>query len=350
VPEIFSIGGTDIAPGERVTLDLPLPAQSTYTPMTMPVHVVRGRKPGPILFVSAAIHGDEITGVDIIRRLLHSSALKRLRGTLICVPIVNVFGFVTHSRSLPDRRDLNRSFPGSPHGSLAARLAHTFTEEIVKKCTHGIDLHSGSFHRTNHPHIRANLDDPETEALAKAFGTPVVINANLRDGSLRQFAADAGIPMLLYEAGEALRFDTLASRAGVRGIGNVMRALEMLPASKSLKKLAEVIEARSSTWVRATQSGIFSHTIKTGNQVQEGDALGRVADPFGNNEHLVFASATGIVIGRTNLPVVNEGDALFHIARFANVETVSTAIEAFREEHIEGLGPGDYVDAPIEES
>ena len=348
MPQSISIADTVIAVGERVTVNLPLPDQSTYTPMTMPVHVVRGREPGPVLFVSAAIHGDEVIGVDIIRRLLLEPALKRLRGTVICVPIVNVFGFVTHSRSLPDRRDLNRSFPGSPHGSLAARIAYTFAEEIVKKSTHGIDLHSGSFHRTNHPHIRANLDDPETERLAKAFGTPVIINANLRDGSLRQFAADSGIPMLLYEAGEALRFDALARRAGVTGILNVMRALDMLPATKRSKKHAPVIEARSSTWVRAPQSGIFTHTIRTGTQVREGDVLGNVADPFGNNQHAVYAKTTGIIIGRSNLPVVNEGDALFHIARFTDVDTVSTAIETFHEAHIEGLGPGDYVDAPAE--
>ncbi len=193
-----------IEPGCSVMIDLPLPRLYTHALMTMPVHVIRGKKPGPKLFVSAAIHGDELNGVEIIRRLLKQPALNKLRGDLIAIPMVNVYGIIHHSRYLPDRRDLNRSFPGSKKGSLAARLADLFMTEIVRKCTHGIDLHTGAIHRSNLPQIRANLDDAETLSLAKSFNVPVLLNSNLRDGSMRESAAGLGIPMLLYEAGEAL--------------------------------------------------------------------------------------------------------------------------------------------------
>lgn len=340
----FEFGGETIKPGSRASLNLALPNLSTYTPMAMPVHIVHGRKEGPVLFVSAAVHGDEINGVEIIRKLLKSSTLRSLRGTLIAVPIVNVYGFVTHSRYLPDRRDLNRSFPGSEHGSLTARLAHTFTEEILDRSDFGIDLHTGGLHRFNHPHIRANLDDPETDRLAQAFGTPVVINANLRDGSLRQMASEKGIPILLYEAGEALRFDQLAIQAGVRGIRNVMREIGMLPERKSRAKRDEVksVEAKGSSWVRAPQAGLFRAIAKIGARVVEGEKIGAVSDAFGDNETFVIAQATGIVIGRAHLPIVNEGDALYHIARFEESTPVADAIESFTTDHLEGLGPADY--------
>jgi predicted deacylase len=344
----FEFRNETIKAGTRKTVNVELPNLSTYTPMAMPVHIVHGRHDGPVLFVSAAVHGDEINGVEIIRRLLRSSSLSGLRGTLIAVPIVNVYGFVTHSRYLPDRRDLNRSFPGSEHGSLTARLAFTFTEEILARSNYGIDLHTGGLHRFNHPHIRANLDDKATEDLAKAFGTPVIINANLRDGSLRQMAAEKGIPILLYEAGEALRFDQLAIRAGVRGIRNVMRAIGMLPAStrRAKRDPVEPVEAKGSTWVRAPQSGLFRAIAPIGGRVKKGGRLGAVADAFGEHETFVTAPATGIVIGRAHLPVVNEGDALYHIARFEESEGVADAIESFTSQHLEGLGPQDYAAGP----
>ena len=168
----FQIAGRQLAPGERATLALQLPGQSAFTPLAMPLHVVHGREPGPVLFVSAAIHGDEIIGVEIIRRLRHLPALKRLRGTLICIPVVNMYGFLNHTRYLPDRRDLNRSFPGSARGSLAGRIANVFAREIVAHASHGIDLHTGGNHRTNLPHVRVSLQDREAERLARAFGEP----------------------------------------------------------------------------------------------------------------------------------------------------------------------------------
>jgi len=328
----LKVGGELIEPGSRVSMELPVTALYTHAPVTIPVEVVHGRKPGPRLFVSAAIHGDEINGVEIIRRLLKLPALKRLRGALIAVPIVNVHGFMQHTRYLPDRRDLNRSFPGSDHGSLAARVAHLFMEEIVRNCTHGIDLHTAAVHRENLPQIRARLDDEETERLARAFGVPVVLNSDLRDGSLREVAAELGIPMLLYEAGEALRFNELAIRAGLHGIVSVMRELGMLPAvRKKRRERPGPVVARSSTWVRAPQSGILRATVALGARVAKGDTLGVIANPVGTREVNVEAGVSGIVIGRTNLPLVNEGEGLFHIARFSAPRKAEQAVEEFHE-------------------
>jgi predicted deacylase len=223
------IGGQSVPPGTRARIEIPFARRVTGAQVSLPVEVVNGRKPGPRLFICAAVHGDEINGVEIIRRVLRRRLVKQLQGALIAVPVVNLFGFAGLSRYLPDRRDLNRSFPGSSKGSLAARLAHTFLTEIVANSTHGIDLHTGAVHRANLPQVRACLDDEGTGALAAAFGVPVVLNANMRDGSLRQEVYERGIPMLLYEGGEALRFDEGVIRAGVRGVLSVMTALGMVP-------------------------------------------------------------------------------------------------------------------------
>ncbi|WP_420555239.1 succinylglutamate desuccinylase/aspartoacylase family protein [Neptuniibacter marinus] len=329
----FTINGAKVAPGTRTTIELPAGRLYTHTPMTIPVHVINGKRDGPRLFLSAAIHGDEINGVEIIRRVLTLPALKRIKGTLIAVPIVNVHGLLSHSRYLPDRRDLNRSFPGSEKGSLAARIAHLFMEEIVCQSTHGIDLHTGAVHRTNLPQIRANLDDEETDKLARAFNVPVIISSNLRDGSLREAAAEHGIPMLLYEAGEALRFDEMAIRAGVKGIVNVMRSLGMLPPSRGTRKsYKEPVVARSSSWVRASESGILRALIPLGGRVSKGTLLGVVSDPFGEKEAQITSPYSGIVIGKTNLPLVNEGDALYHIARFGDIEEIEAKVDEFQED------------------
>lgn len=307
------LNGVRIAPGTRLTLDLPVAKLYTHTPIAMPTHVVHGKEPGPRLFVCAAIHGDELNGVEIIRRLLEVAQLKYLRGVLIAIPIVNVHGLLHHSRYLPDRRDLNRSFPGSKRGSLAARLANLFMSQIVDLCSHGIDLHTGPLHRNNLPHLRANLDDAVTMRLAKAFDVPVLLNSTLPDGSLRQAATECGVPTLLYEGGEGLRFEEKAIRIGLRGVLNVMIELGMLPGERT--RTEHTFIARSSTWLRAPGSGILRTRVKLGAEVARGDLLGVVGDPFGDGEQELRASQDGILIGRAQLPLVNEGDALFHIAR-----------------------------------
>lgn len=336
--QIIRIGDTIIHPGEKALVELPVAGLYTHTAIALPVHVINGHQPGPRLFVSAAVHGDELNGVEIIRRLLHHKALKRLNGSLIAIPVVNMFGLVQHSRYLPDRRDLNRSFPGSKQGPLASRLAWIFMEYIVKQCTHGIDLHTGASHRCNLPQVRANLDDHETRELAKAFGVPVIINSNVRDGSLRGTADQHGVISLLYEAGESLRFDEKSIRIGVRGILNVMHKLEMLPLlrhKQSRRSAAGTFTARSNVWVRASHSGIFRSLKKLGDRVNMGALLGVITDPtdmFDEGRYEVRAQASGLIIGKTNLPLVNEGDALYNIARIGETAGKTAEVEIFQQE------------------
>ncbi len=330
----FEIGTARIAPGSRQTVELPVSVLSNHAPVTMPVHVVNGRRAGPTLFVSAAIHGDEIIGVEIARRLLRSPLLDALRGTLLVVPIVNTFGFLNHSRYLPDRRDLNRSFPGTESGSLAGRLASLFMREIVRRSDFGIDLHSAAIHRMNLPQIRVSSTQKETLHLAATFGAPIVIRAKLREGSLRMAAKSAGVDVLLFEAGEALRFDELSGRAGVSGILRVMHAMDMLPRKGITKAKARPIQVHASTWLRAPLGGLLRAFKAVGEHVDEDDVLGVISDPFGDNEVEVKSPVPGIVIGRTNMPVVNEGDALFHMAETvradpeAAIESLTTQLEA----------------------
>lgn len=312
------IAGTEIIPGSRQQLALPVAKLYTHTELSITIKTVRSKREGPTLFVSAAIHGDEINGVEIVRRLLQHRSLRSLRGTLVTIPVVNVHGFLNNSRYLPDGRDLNRSFPGSPKSSLAGRIAHSFFNEVVAHCDYGIDLHTGARHRGNLPQIRADLQDERTRAMAEAFGAPVILHAKTRDGSLREVANDQKIPILLYEAGEALRFDELAIRAGVSGIINVMRQIGMLPASRSKRAKPTPMITDQSFWIRATGSGVLRALVPLGAFVKKGDVIAVISDPIGDSsgDVEICASDTGIVIGRTFLPLIYEGDALFHIARY----------------------------------
>ncbi|MEC8916959.1 succinylglutamate desuccinylase/aspartoacylase family protein [Salinicola sp. LHM] len=329
--EAFTLAGERIEPGTRRQIDVPVAKLYTHAPMHIPVEVVHGRQPGPVLLVCSAIHGDELNGVEIVRRLLKLPNLSRLRGTLIAVPVVNVFGFVQQSRYLPDRRDLNRCFPGSENGSLGSRIAALLREEMVDRATHIIDLHTGAIHRTNLPQIRSQLrQNRETQAMAEAFGVPVILNAELREGSLREYAQNRGVPVLTYEAGEALRFDEWAIAPGVRGIRRVMRLIGMLPVDSRRRAPPAAEIANGSSWARAPIDGIFRPRVRLGARVAKQQVLGVVADPFGNDEAPIVASADGIVIGMSNLPLVNEGEALLHVARYQEIDDVENAVEDFQ--------------------
>lgn len=328
----FKIAGHQIPPGTRQTIDIPLSLLSNYTPMTLPVHVVHGRREGPTLFVSAAIHGDEILGVEIIRRLATSPSIRRLGGTLLMIPIVNAYGFISHTRQLPDRRDLNRSFPGSPQGSLAGQLAHVFMTEIVQRSNFGIDLHTGALHRSNLPQIRADLAKPGIKEMARAFGAPVVLHSNLRDGSLRQAAQEVDVDILVYEAGEALRFDEFAIRVGLKGVLAVMQHLGMIAAKRPIPVRTKPVFSNESSWLRAPAGGILRTLKGLGAAIEQGQVIGLMSDPFGQQEVEIVAKLTGIIIGRTNLPVVNQGDALFHIARVVDPEKAMDRVDRLEQE------------------
>ena len=333
----ITIGGVSVNPGETKRIQLEMPPLYTDTNMSIPVHVQRGKRDGPTIFVSAAIHGDELNGIEIIKRLLKSSSIKRLRGTLIAVPMVNVYGVLSQSRYLPDRRDLNRCFPGSKKGSLAGRIAHLFLNEIVELCDVGIDLHTGAIHRSNLPQIRANLDDPETLALAESFGLPVLLNAELRDGSLRQVASEMGVKMVLYEAGQALRYDEFSIRAGVKGIVNVMRHIGMLNKTKRSGRPIKMFVARQSGWVRANESGFVMHTAQLGDHVEQGGLLATISDPFGDELDRVLSPQEGVVIGKQNIPLAQEGEALYHIAYFNKPDSVAEHVERVQDNFTDGV-------------
>ena len=330
----FILGGVEVARGSNITINLELP-KLYNTPTQLPVRVIRGKKDGPVVFISAAIHGDELNGIEIIRRFRKLNIIKKLKGTIILVPIVNVYGIMTLSRYLPDRRDLNRSFPGSDKGSLASRVAKIFFDEVVSKCNLGIDLHTASIHKSNLPQVRTNIDNEFTFNLAKAFEAPVVLHSELRDGSLRAVAQDKGIPILLYEAGGALRFDETSIRIGVKGIVNVLRENDMLP--KVLRKTVRKIPiiTRTSQWIRSNESGMIRTIKALGDTVKKDEIIAYIDEPLDNDSFEITSPFDGVIIGKSDIPLVQEGDAIFHIAKFKNLETAENKIEYFNENAIE---------------
>lgn len=313
IKEDFSIAGIDVRPGDRVRHTFDIGALYDFTDIGIPIEIIRGKKSGPTLFISAAIHGDEINGVEIVRRLLKKKIIKEIRGTLVAIPIVNVFGFNNRSRYLPDRRDLNRSFPGSKNGSLAARMASVFTQEILKKCTHGIDLHTGAIHRTNLPQVRISAKSTVANSMAESFGVPLILKSSHRDGSMREMAAKLKVPVIVFEGGEALRFNESIIKIGVNGCLSVMRMLGMLPKQKKLER-SESFVAKSSSWIRAPHGGILKANIRIGERIEKGQLLGIVSDPFDRQRENIISNHTGMIIGQTTLPLVTKGDAVFHIA------------------------------------
>jgi uncharacterized protein len=311
--EPLTVAGNVILPGKRCKIDIPVARLPTGTLLSLPVTVINGRRAGPKLWLSAAIHGDELNGVEIIRRLIKSVKPASLSGAIIAVPVVNIFGLLEQSRYLPDRRDLNRSFPGSMRGSLAARLAALFMREVVSQCDYGIDLHTAAIHRINLPQIRANLTDPQTYAFASAFGAPVMLHASIRDGSLRQSAARRNIPTLLYEAGEALRFNESAIQMGVEGIHRAMNFLSMY-ATPGLPDPVMQIESHATKWVRASRGGIWHREVRLGEPVQKRQRLGFISDTFGDRLATLHSPLEGLVIGHSQNPLIHQGDALIHVA------------------------------------
>ena len=312
INEPITVGNVTVRPGRKVQIELPFARVVTGATESLPVKVINGRSAGPNIWLSAAIHGDELNGIQIIRRVIRELDAKTLRGAVIAVPIVNPLGFITQSRYLPDRRDLNRSFPGSARGSTASRLAHLFMEEVVAHCSVGIDLHTATNHRINHPQLRANLDDKSTLGLVRAFGAPFSIHARLRDGSLRQAAAERDVTVLLYEAGQANRFDDRAIETGVAGVMRTLRSMGMIDAR--LPKAPATTLIRRTRWVRARRGGIADIEVDLGDHVTSGQTVASISDAFGTRPTQVKAPETGWVIAQSLRPLVNLGDGLVHIA------------------------------------
>lgn len=310
----IQIGDISVKPGHARKGEIPIARLPTGAWVSLPLKVINGKRGGPALWLSAAIHGEELNGVEIIRQVLEAIDPREFRGSLFAVPIVNVFGYLAESRYLPDRRDLNRSFPGSPRGSLAARMANMFMTEIVDRCQYGIDLHTGSDHRANLPQIRADLEDPETLRCAEAFGAPICIHARSRDGSLREAAAKRGVRVLLFEGGEPHRFDSYAIDAGVRGVFRVLSCLDMYHVERKNDPGERPLCVTRTRWIRAGRSGIVRLNVDLGDEVGRRQKVGVISDALGDRPLKVRAPVAGIVIGQTRDPVAHRGDALVHLA------------------------------------
>lgn len=311
----LTIGDALIQPGERLTLGLPTPELYTYASLHTPIHIIHGKKAGPTLLLCAAIHGDEMNGTAIIHRLLKMRLLKGIYGTLIALPVVNVYGLLTLSRSLPDRRDLDGSFPGSERGSFAARLAHYLNREILSKATHCIDIHSGEPHQYRLPHVQGDLSIKEVKNLAEAFQAPALLHTSSQRGLLWQNQCSSPIPTLIYDAGEPLRLDEWGIRIGLRGILGVMRTLGMLKIKSKASKTPSSTIVKKSEWVFSPGSGLCEHHKKVGSYVKKGEKIAEIYDPFGTGQQFQLLSPhDGVVLTKHVLPLVNEGDPVIQIA------------------------------------
>ncbi|HEV8582339.1 MAG TPA: succinylglutamate desuccinylase/aspartoacylase family protein [Thermoanaerobaculia bacterium] len=311
---LLTFAGTPVAPGETVELRLKVAESYTAEPVTVPVTVVRGA-PGPTVFVTATVHGDELNGVGILRGLLNDTDFNALRGTLIAVPVVNVPGFLNQDRRLPDRRDLNRSFPGSRRGSLTARLAETLFREVVRKSDFGIDLHTAGGERTNYPQVRADLSRPGVAELANAFGCSLIIAGAGPEGSLRRTAVAAGVPTIVYEAGSARRLERPVIAVGIAGVLNVLRHLKMMPGEPASPPQRLLID--STRWIRSKTGGILDLRVELGQPLRRGQAISVNTNPFGRERSPLKAPYAGVVLGLTQLPLVHPGDAICHVARLS---------------------------------
>jgi len=308
----FKIAGESVALGE--SKDIRLEISETYTgdKTCVPVRVIRSTKKGPVLLVTAAIHGDEINGTGIIHDFLFGTQITLLKGTLVLVPVVNVFGFESHERYLPDRRDLNRYFPGTPSGSLASRIAHTLTTELVDKCDYCIDLHTAAFQRTNYPNVRADLSSPDCRKLATAFGSALVIDGKGPVGSFRRSSTKRGCPTIILEAGEPWKIEPTVMKIGLQGINNVLRELGMIRGN--IRRPPYQVFIRKTTWLRATVGGILKFHVSPGDFVDEGQSIATNYSILGAEQSILKSTVSGIVLSMATMPAVKPGEPICHIA------------------------------------
>jgi len=311
--EELKIGGKIISPGEVQEILLKISEFYTAQPVNIPVTVVRGLEEGPRVFLTAAIHGDELNGVEIVRTIMTELDPAKLRGTVFCTPVLNRWGFLSHSRYLPGRRDLNRYFPGDPQGNLAHRVAHKIFTEIVQHAQYGIDMHTAGVGRTNLAHIRGELDDERVRRMAKAFGTEIIMDQPAAGGTLRAAATRAGIPTIILEAGETFRFQRSMVARGVAGVRNVLADLEMIEHQVVEPRFQVIVKV--SEWIRAERGGILDIRVHPGDLLYDGMEVGVVSTPFGREVTTLKSPLTGLVIGITTIPLVQPGDAICHIAK-----------------------------------
>ncbi|MBO6524362.1 MAG: succinylglutamate desuccinylase/aspartoacylase family protein [Balneolaceae bacterium] len=311
MPDIITIKDQAIGLDEHKIVNIGIAKLPSYTNIDLQVNVYRGKKDGPVLLVTGGLHGDEINGIEIIRELINSKKIHPEVGTVIAIPIVNVYGFILNERGLPDGKDINRSFPGVKGGSLARLIAYTLMNEILPKVDYGIDLHTGGASRSNYPQIRCSFDIPEALELAKAFSAPITLHSKLIDKSFRSAAHKKGKEIIVYETGESLRLDKNGIQIGIEGTLRLMQHLGMI---NQVSKAQETEIFKKSSWIRAKNSGLFNPEFKLGARVGKKSILGYINDPYGGLKTKVVFSGEGVIIGQNNKPIVHKGDALIHIA------------------------------------
>jgi len=339
--------GTAVASGTSQRLSWTATELFEGVPVATPVLVINGAQPGPTLCLTAAIHGDELNGIEMVRRVMHDISPDKLSGAIIGVPIVNVQGFRRGSRYLPDRRDLNRYFPGNPSGSAAARIAHSFFENVVAHCDALIDLHTGSFERANLPQIRADLRDPDVVTLAQGFGATVILHSTPGVGTLRHAATQAGIPTLTLEAGGPLQLELTEVKHGVKGIESLIGSLGMMRRLRFWGD-PEPVYYRS-IWVRAESGGILFSDVSLGATVRKGDLLGTITDPMSNEQVDLHAPYTGRIIGMARNQVVMPGFAAFHVGIQTDAAPTDETDSAIAKDELETTNDDAYSDRVSEE-
>ncbi len=303
----------DVKPGKTKQFDLHIAKLPTGTVINIHVFVYRGKKPGPVLLLTGGLHGDEVNGVEIIRRLMKNNLLMPDAGTVIAIPILNIYGFLNFARDLPDGKDANRSFPGTKNGSLASRMAYNIQKHILPIIDYGLDFHTGGSNRSNYPQIRCDFTDETSLQLAYQFAPPFIINSPLIPASLRNEAKQQGKPIIVYEAGQSLRFDTHAIEEGIKGTLRLMKALKMTPRAIVSPQHEEVLQLHKTSWLRAEEAGLFNAEVIEGAYVENGQLLGTLSDPYVEKEVAIYANQNAFVIGLNHAPIVNAGDALVHL-------------------------------------
>ncbi len=323
----------EVAPGER--RDISILATQGYSgqDLEIPAHIWRGKTEGPSVFITGAIHGDEINGTGTIREMIFNSSFELQSGCLVLVPVINILGFERHSRYLPDRRDLNRCFPGSDSGSMAARLANVIFTEVVQRCDYGIDLHTAAVRRTNFPNLRADLSNPEVEMLARAFGTEVVVDNKGPSGSMRRAACDSGCPTVLLEAGEVWKVEPTVVEIALRGIQSVLKKLGMVEGKPH--KPAFRIVAKKTAWIRAETGGFLRFHAAPGDLVEKGQLLATNTSLLGREQSTLLSPVDGVILGMTTLPSVGPGDPVCNIARLRQpIERIERKVDALSEDSL----------------
>ncbi len=309
----MKIKNVEIAPGESRQIHLKIARLPTHTTIELPIYVFRSTEPGPVLLFSAGLHGDETNGIEIVRRLISQDLINPLRGSVIAIPIVNIYGFLQSARYLPDGKDLNRSFPGHKTGSLARRVAYALMNEIVPHIDYGIDFHTGGANLNNFPQVRCDMREEQNVQLAEWFSAPLTLDSKMIDKSLRKSAHRLGKQIIVYEGGESLRFDELAIQEGINGTLRFMKALDMTAEAPAPSRQNMIM--KHTIWVRAKSSGMFHPVVKPGDAVLKNQLLGTITDPYGDYVYRVKAQSKGWIISLNYMPVVNQGDALIHFGK-----------------------------------